>query len=366
VLDFTAALYLGLRHASRSLRPWEQLTLGAPAALAAPPGANEIAHRLAALIGCDRGTLAPSTLHLFWDLFGMLSGERVAIYLDAGVYPIARWGVERAAAHGVPLRTFPHHDAAALHQLLKHDQYRRRSPLVVADGFCPGCGRPAPITAYLDNVRAYGGQLIIDDTQALGIFGSAAGTDAPYGKGGGGSLRWHDAGGADVVVISSLAKSFGVPMAVLAGSEAMVDHFEAYSETRVHCSPPSIAVIHAAEHALNVNDQHGDALRLRLAQRVHHFRQRLAQAGLTASGELFPVQTLKLPQNFDAIDLHEQLRDHGIQTVLHRGRNGNRPRISFIVTARHVAVEIEQAVTGLTRIMQTASLRSQATYARHG
>lgn len=49
--------------------------------------------------GCEMATLSSSTLHLFWDLFGALARGRVAIYMDAGTYPIARWGVERAAAH---------------------------------------------------------------------------------------------------------------------------------------------------------------------------------------------------------------------------------------------------------------------------
>jgi 8-amino-7-oxononanoate synthase len=37
VLDFTSALYLNMQHASRDLPGWEQLTLGKPAALEAPP-----------------------------------------------------------------------------------------------------------------------------------------------------------------------------------------------------------------------------------------------------------------------------------------------------------------------------------------
>ena len=32
MLDFTSALYLGLRHGSGSLRPWSALTTGVPAA----------------------------------------------------------------------------------------------------------------------------------------------------------------------------------------------------------------------------------------------------------------------------------------------------------------------------------------------
>ena len=151
-----------------------------------------------------------------------------------------------------------------------------------------------------------------------------------------------------------------MPVAVLAGSQAMIDHFEQHSETRVHCSPPSLAVIHAAERALDVNDQHGDALRLRLAQNVRHFRARLAEQGVTASGGLFPVQTLRLRPHSRASVLYERLRQRGIETVLHRDRNGSGPRLSFILTARHGAGEIERAVTELTRIMQTASLPAQA------
>jgi hypothetical protein len=65
--------------------------------------------------------------------------------------------------------------------------------------------------------------LVIDDTQALGILGHSPGPHAPYGKGGGGSLQWAGIGGPDVLVVSSLAKGFGAPVAVLAGSEATVE-----------------------------------------------------------------------------------------------------------------------------------------------
>lgn len=138
MFDFTSALYLGMRHESWTLRPWAQLTTGRPAALGAPPGACEVATQLAALQGCRRATLAPSTLHLFWDLFGVLARERVAVYLDAGVYPIARWGVERAAARGVLVRSFVHYDPEALQRQLAQDARRRLRPPVVADGFCRG------------------------------------------------------------------------------------------------------------------------------------------------------------------------------------------------------------------------------------
>lgn len=352
LLDFTSALYLGMRHPSGSLRPWGQLTTGAPAALAEPERADWVAQALAALMGSERGVLGPSTLHLFWDLFGILSGEEVAIYLDAGIYPIARWGIERAAARGVSVKTFPHHDADGLQRRLREDRHRRGRPVVVSDGLCPACGRVAPIAAYLARVRPFGGWLILDDTQALGILGHAPGPGAPYGSGGGGTLRWSGVRGPDLLVVSSLAKGFGVPVAVLSGSTVMVKKIEAASETRVHCSPPSMAVIHAADHALAINRDHGDALRLRLALRVRYFRDRLKEIGLSARGGLFPVQTLIPRPSLDAVALHEDLLRQGIRTALHRNRNGNGARISLIITARHSLHEIDYVVDVLSHVMR--------------
>jgi 8-amino-7-oxononanoate synthase len=364
VVDFTSALYLGLNHAHAELRPWTQLTLGKPAALSPPPESETIADQLARLIGCERATLGTSTLHLFWDLFGQLSRDQIAIYVDAGTYPIARWGVERALARGALVRGFKHHDVRALQQVVRRDRVSGRTPIVMTDGFCPGCGQPAPLTAYLESVRAYGGRLIIDDTQALGIYGrSARGT--PYGFGGGGSLRWHAIDDDHVSVISSLAKGFGVPLAVLAGSRAAIDRFTQRSDTQVHCSPPSIALLRAAEHALIVNATHGDGLREQLAQRVRYFRSRLAELALSAEGGLFPVQTLRLRPADAAIDVHDRLRDGGIETVLNRDRNGSGPRLSLIFTVRHRRGEIDRVVAALANALAIQSAPGQME-AEHG
>ncbi|NTU84446.1 MAG: pyridoxal phosphate-dependent aminotransferase family protein, partial [Chloroflexales bacterium] len=93
MLDFTSSLYLGLAHPSAALRPWSSLTTGRPAALLEPPGAATVAARLAAIQGREAAGLATSTLHLGWDLFGMLDGRTTAIFLDEGAYPVVRWGV---------------------------------------------------------------------------------------------------------------------------------------------------------------------------------------------------------------------------------------------------------------------------------
>ena len=174
-------------------------------------------------------------------------------------------------------------------------------------------------------------------------------------------LAWNAIGGPDILLVSSLAKAFGVPVAVLSGSKSAVEAFEASSETRMHCSPPSIPVIHAAEHALTINHEDGDRLRLRLSNLVARFRQRAADAGFRFSGGLFPFQTLLAPPGLDTIRLFERLGKKGIRTVLHQDRSGHGPRISFLISARHLPEEIDQAVQAMAVAEEqgTSNVRTQ-------
>jgi 8-amino-7-oxononanoate synthase len=349
VIDFTSALYLGVHHASHDLHGWSRLTTGKPAALEDPPGAGRVESQLAALIGCERALLATSTLHVFWDLFTQLAKADVNIFLDAGTYPIVRWGVEVAGCSGTFVQTFRQHDPQALRRAL--EGARGKPPVIVTDGYCPGCGRLAPIAEYLALAVGRGGFVVIDDSQAMGIFGRPAG-EASYGTGGGGSMQraWvtKDRLMANALIVcSSLAKAFGVPAAVLAGSEAVIDRFENESKTRVHCSPPSAADVAACSHMLEINLTHGDHLRQRLSERVKQLREGMGRLGLIGIPGFFPVQPIRLPPGLDALSIHEKMSSRGVSTILHRGEGGRGKRISFIVTAQHTRDEIDATLTAL-------------------
>lgn len=345
MLDFTAALYLGFRHPSSSLAPWDSLTIGVPAALAAPAEDAELAAAVASLLGRARAAVAPSTLHLFWDLFPILADTDATIHVDAGAYPIGRWGVERVRARGVPAQSFRHHDPEALRHQLRACRGRRRRPIVLADGYCPGCG-PAPLAAYGALAERFGGCLVIDDSQAVGVLGERPGPDAPLGIGGGGSLRRIDMDGPHLVVCASLAKGFGVPVAVLAGDADVVRRYERFGEARVHCSQPSMAAIRGAERALVLNRAVGEAARARLVCLLDRFRTGSARAGLSPRGGMFPVQTLE--SGAGAPRVQRRLLALGVRAVLHRSNHGGgAPVISFLLTARHTEHDIDAAVFAL-------------------
>jgi 8-amino-7-oxononanoate synthase len=156
-----------------------------------------------------------------------------------------------------------------------------------------------------------------------------------------------------------------VPLAVLAGSQGFIARFEQHSATRVHCSPPSVALMHAAEHALKINESIGEHLRMRLAQLVRRFRERLREVGLAASGGLFPVQTLQPIAAVDAARLYRVLQEAGVETVLHRTGNDFVARISFLLTASHRPEDIDRAVALLANIVAPQRPRHRIKVGHH-
>ena len=116
----------------------------------------------------------------------------------------------------------------------------------------------------------------------------------------------------------------------------------------MHSSPPSLAVLRAAEHALAVNRLQGDGVRFYLSQLVERFRSGLRQIGLAAQGGLFPVQMLSVA-GVDARTLHLRLLCAGIRTVLVRCCRGIGMRLGFLITALHRPSDIDRAIEALDR-----------------
>jgi 8-amino-7-oxononanoate synthase len=279
-----------------------------------------------------------STLHAFVDCFTAL-GPDAPVLADAGAYPIARWG---ARAAGRATGTFAHHDPDALGRRLRAPG---PAPLVVSDGFCPGCGTVAPLDAYLTLVRRRSGLLILDDTQALGVLGARRGRE-PYGTGGGGSPAWSGVSGPGLVVVASLAKGFGVPVAVVAGERRVIRRVEAAGPSREHTSPPSLADLSAAHHAVETNRRTGDRRRYRLLGLVHRLRRQVP-----LSGGWFPVQSLPAMPGPVAARVAEALARRGVRAVVQRPLC--RPAtttVTLLVTARHTGDQIDRAAAALASV----------------
>ena len=339
MLDFTSASYLGLEHRKEDLAAWSSLSTGKPAALWEPEPAIRLADEIARLQGCEAGLVAASTLHLFWDVQAWAGQAGMRVFLDAGVYPVAASVVGAVAQ-------FRHRDLNDLERVLRigGGGGGRGRPLVVVDGFCVACGSIYPYADLLACVRREGGLVLVDDTQALGIFGTPARGFA-YGRGGGGSLR--RAGlerEEDVLSVSSLAKAFGAPLAALSGPRELVRQFAAASRSRVHCTPPSMASVAAGLAALEWNRRDGDQRRARLAALVERLKPRRG---------LFPYQTISHPA---AWRLYQTLRAAGIETVPLAGADGSPRQLGVAITAQHQPSGIDALARRMNQFLEEPCL----------
>ena len=352
MLDFTSSLYLGIDPSSQEIEPWQHFTTGKPAALYEPKEYRQVARQIANLQGLEDGAIAKSTLHLFWDLFGLLSKGNFVAFVDSSTYPIAQWGLVRFASTDNLVVKFRHHRADILQRGLRTKLKQKQRPVVVTDGWCTHCGKLAPLRDYLDCVRTYRGLLVVDDTQALGIFGQTPHPTQPYGFSGGGSLKYLNIGGPDIILVSSLAKGLGVPIASITGSHRLIDKFKSFSVTREHCSPPSRADIHAAEYALSINEREGDRLRIKLFKLVQRFKRDLLEAGIETRGGLFPVQKILPPESINLDNLYLGLNTRGVKIIaLKSYSTQKKPDIAFLINTTHTLNDINLATNTVKTVI---------------
>lgn len=372
MLDFTSALYL--RPPTFTVPAGLALTTGRPAALQEPGWHRRIAELVAQRQGLETGLLAPSTLHLFWDVLA-LAPPAAAIFIDQAMYPIGHWGAARATLRGLPVVSFNADNLSALRRQLHIYRQQGQIPWLLTDGWRLTQEGPAPLSHYQELLRPdRRSVLLLDDTQAFGIVGAKATAQQPLGQGGGGSLAYLDLQGSGILCISSLAKGLGVPVAVLTGSRKWVARFARLGTTRVHSSPVSNWHAWAAGQALQQDAAGaGDAARQQLAERISEFRIALKEAGWKPVGGWFPVQKLTLPTSVAALGLHSHLERQGIRALL--TANAQRPtvpQVTFCLRADHSAVDIAYLIkvlliwarqNGLPLFTSNVSLRHETNHA---
>jgi 8-amino-7-oxononanoate synthase len=360
--DFTSSLYLGMRHSSRNLPGWGSLTTGRPAALGRPALADGVAWGLARLIGLPAAVLERSTTHALDDCVEAFVRRGTLVLVDSGIYAIGRRAATLAAGQGATVRWFAHHDPAALDLELSRAKIltRRCHPtcIVLADGFCVSCGRSLPFHRYLAATRAARALLVVDDTQALGVLGEQPSRLQTYGTGGGGSLRFAAVRPGGVLVVASLAKAFGAPVAVVAGDEGPLRRVSA-AGSALHSSPPTVVDLLAAQNALWRNEIEGDQLRERLLNLIWKLRAAVGWgSGIGLRSGDFPVQVTSALPHARAVEVQAILARSGIRTLLVRPCRGDGTALLLVVTARHAAGEVQQAGRLLGEALQEGERRA--------
>lgn len=354
MVDFTSALYLGHSPLSSPFPQHLSVTTGKPAALYEPRLHQVVAQEVARRQGLERGILAPSTLHIFWDIVSLLNQSNVVL-VDESIYPLGRWGIMRALFKKVPVATFRANNLEQLGRLVYTHKQQNRIPWIVTDGWNMERAQPAPLAQYLEILKdCRESILLVDDTQAFGILGHRAATGTPYGCGGGGCMPYLGLQSSKLLTVTSLAKGLGVPVAVLAGNPERINQFRQRSDVRVHTSPVSNLHAWAAWQALQTDQQNGDDRRNRLYQNVTLFQRMLRAVG--TSGGFFPVQKLKLVHTATVLTLYHSLKARGIYSLLLASKQPLPvPELAFCLRADHTTEAIMYTCRQIDSIYQDSN-----------
>ena len=234
MLDFTSALYLGLRHPSSGRSaPGTALTLGRPAALGEPPGAAASRRSSRGLQGCEQtrsccrqrcicsATCSACSPASGWSSCAMPR----CIRSRAGGWNRPPQSVCRPTVFPTTMRQRSR-AWCAVRRGRSGD--RSSSPMVTARAAATWRrframrnSRSAAAATWCSTIR-----------RRWACSAMRRIVPNPYGNGGGGALRWHGVSGPHIIVGSSLAKGFGAPLAVLAGSGELIDRFRAPQRER--------------------------------------------------------------------------------------------------------------------------------------
>lgn len=350
-VDFSSALYLGLKYPWAHLRPWNQLTFGKPYALFEPYLGVTLANKLARLQGFKNGTLGTSTLHFFYDIFNIWKG-RCAIFYDSSCYSILKWAAKRARISGSKVFPFSHHSPEKLANLLKDNHKGGVVPIILTDSYCISCGKLSPLIEYARLAKKFNGYLIIDDTQVIGIFGEKNKNIPFYGTCGGGSIKWLGMSEYtdNLISITSLSKGFGIPVAIMSAPTYIIDSYKGISESRIHTSPPNNCILACVQKALEINKNMGDTLRIKLLNNVLYFKEILNHLNIHTNNNCYPVQTISFKSTKCLVDTFNALRKNGILTVPLKNHGYHSGSLAFCISSAHQKKDFEDLGDVLARI----------------
>lgn len=326
-VDLTSGHFLGLRPAAVAGGP---LTTGRPAVVGEPPSHTQLALRLAQTVGAADAVLSRTSFHALLDAIATRPAGAVVL-VDEAIYPVGRWAAAAATAEGGTVRTFRHQDVRDVRRLTRH---ARGPVVVVTDGLCGSCLRPAPLAALADLAADRNGHLVVDDSLAAGV-----------GPGGAGTAGWLTTAPERMLWVASLAKGYAAPVAAAAGPADLVALVRSEGPTRMHSSPASACDVDALRQGLA--DPTVPGRRTRLAAHVARIRSHLERLGLAPLGAPFAVICTEGGRR-DPLDLQRRLAMCGVRALATRGRCTGRPTLTLCLRADLTSADLDRLEDALS------------------
>ncbi|TXL74157.1 aminotransferase class I/II-fold pyridoxal phosphate-dependent enzyme [Vineibacter terrae] len=197
---------------------------------------------------------------------------------------------------------FRHNDPASLEARLRRLKDEPGNKLVVVEGIYSMLGDTAPLKAFVEVTKRYGGYILVDEAHSLGALGER-------GRG-----LVEEAGVLDEVdfVVGTFSKTLGAIggfcVSDVEGFEALRVATRAYMFTA--SLPPSIVA--SVRAALKIVRKDGAVLRKRLWDNVATLYDGLAKAGFRLGPEHGPVVAVVMPDQMTTVGVWQALMEAGI------------------------------------------------------
>lgn len=324
--------------------------------VASPAPYHDLEGALARLTGAPDTLVFPTITLTHLGLLPLLATRADTLVVDRSAHRSVQEAAELAAARGATLRRFEHRDPASLARAL--DGARGR-PVVALNGVYSMTGTVPDLAAIVDQAAAAGGLVYVDDAHGLGILGrrSGAGTEEPYGSGGGGVVTHLGLSYDHIVYVAGLSKAFSSMGAFVTCRHPDERARFEQASTVVFSGPVPVASLATALAGLAVNAERGDGLRRHLHRLTARAIDGARARGWAVDNPLaFPVVNLVTGGVERTVAASRVMWEHGIlftpsvfpAAPLHRGGF----RLSF--TAANTDDDVDRLLAALDAV--TAAL----------
>ncbi|HLA38752.1 MAG TPA: aminotransferase class I/II-fold pyridoxal phosphate-dependent enzyme, partial [Candidatus Glassbacteria bacterium] len=223
-------------------------------------------------------------------------GDR--LYLDRLCHACLYDGARLSGARIIRYR---HNDFAHLRELLEKDSNAAGRALVVTDTVFSMDGDRALLAQISELCRRSGALLVADEAHAAGVIG----------PGGRGLAAEAGLAGADVLVMGTLSKAFGVSGAYVACNSAVREYLVNTCRSFIFSTAPPPPVVAAATRAVEIAGSM-DSQRARLAQMAEAFRGKLRALGVDTLASSTQIVPAVVGDANSALELSDRLRKAGI------------------------------------------------------
>lgn len=294
---------------------------------------------LADFYGMKHGMVTTTGYQANLGIISSLVGEGDHLIIDADSHASIYDACKQTQATVI---RFKHNDPASLEARLRRLKDAPGNKLVVVEGIYSMLGDTAPLKAFVDITKRYGGYILVDEAHSLGALGH------------GGRGLVEEAGVLDQVdfVVGTFSKTLGAIGGFCVSNH---DGFEVLRiVTRAYMFTASLppSIVASVRAALKIVRRDGAKLRRRLWDNVATLYDGLAEAGFRLGPEHGPVVAVVMPDQDTTVAVWRALLEAGIyvNVAVPPATPGGLCLLRCSLSAAHSRGQLEHMVTTLNDI----------------